>query len=1221
MADIDKIQIQIDAEAKNATTAIDKLQLQLSKLAKSMETISASTGFSNLEKITSNLRSLSSVNISQDQIKNVSNLAHAVSKFGNKGVSSAIANMPLLSNGLRDLSSTITGVDANASGLTRILDMFSRNKGLNSNFDVSGLANLFDTVSRLGNKKSNNAISNIPVLSSEIKQLVTELNSVNYAGVSGLGELVSGISRLGGKTSTQAINNIPALTSALNNMMATLSRSPVVSQNLINMTNAMANFASQGQKISSASKILSTNLNSSVSTMSNSASKGVSAFGRLSKAIGKFYAEFFLIIRAFKALWRSIESSMDYIETYNYFDAAFGQVADAAEKSWQEAGYDNAKAYTLAFEEKARQLTQKMSGYVVGENGLLTNIGGKSLGMNPDTLLNANAQFSQISSSMGVASDYAVKLGDAMTRLGADLASVKNENFDETYRSLTSSLTGAARAADAYGVNIRNANLQQKLAEIGISTSITKLGQNDKALLRTMVILDSTRYAWADLSDTLSAPSNQLRMLKANFEGLGRTIGGIFLGSVAKVLPYINGLVMALQRLAQWFTTAFGIEIPTITSQSSGAVTDFLDDMEDGMDGATGKAKKLKNALLGIDELNVLSKNDDSGSGSGASGADTAAIQAAFDAIYDEYIKAWEDAYANVKNESQTFADGLISIASTAAKAISDGFNQSFQADTDSLGLNIARNINSWNRILSNEDVKKSAQDYLDSLGEAFGASVGSVTSIGTSLMTGITGGMADSLEKNEPFITQKLSSIYDNMTKINNTTIDLSDALANIGTVFEGESFQKLVSFFTDLYTVVDLTVLDAVTGFFSDLYDDFSRPIVDNADEIKEVLDKIFQVTNNLLGPAQQLIDLITENSGKYQDSSFHNFMQQVIDFDTQRTKVVLDFLNDLLDVAIDLTDGYNLDEWVSPLGFLKDEFDDWNVNVSEWVDENITQPFKNSKIGTFLSDDVKQGFDDISKRLSSAKQRFQTFGHDIFVIMKDKLQPAIDWVKTNVFDKVTELTGKVKMDFSIFASDIKTKFSYLSNWFKDTFLDPLKERFSDFSDKVKGFFGDIWTDSLNGGVDFANKLIGVFENFINSIIGKFNDKIEDFNNAFSNTPGFVSLSSISEVTIPRINGYANGGFPSAGEIFVANEAGPELVGTVGGRNSVASNNEITGISETIRDTSSEEIALLRQQNELLTKILSKDYEVSTNGLLKEVRKGARTYKKTTGNDAFAF
>jgi hypothetical protein len=39
----------------------------------------------------------------------------------------------------------------------------------------------------------------------------------------------------------------------------------------------------------------------------------------------------------------------------------------------------------------------------------------------------------------------------------------------------------------------------------------------------------------------------------------------------------------------------------------------------------------------------------------------------------------------------------------------------------------------------------------------------------------------------------------------------------------------------------------------------------------------------------------------------------------------------------------------------------------------------------------------------------------------------------------------------------------------------------------------------------------------------------------------------------------GFASGGFPSEGDLFIANERGPEMVGTIGGRTAVAPSNDI--------------------------------------------------------------
>lgn len=99
------------------------------------------------------------------------------------------------------------------------------------------------------------------------------------------------------------------------------------------------------------------------------------------------------------------------------------------------------------------------------------------------------------------------------------------------------------------------------------------------------------------------------------------------------------------------------------------------------------------------------------------------------------------------------------------------------------------------------------------------------------------------------------------------------------------------------------------------------------------------------------------------------------------------------------------------------------------------------------------------------------------------------------------------------------------------------------------------------------------------------------------FSASGGF-GWSWDGGLTVPTISvdWYANGGFPDMGELFVAREAGPELVGRMGSSNAVANNDQIVeGIAQGVEYANSEQNALLRQQNELLRRILAKDMSIS--------------------------
>ena len=83
-----------------------------------------------------------------------------------------------------------------------------------------------------------------------------------------------------------------------------------------------------------------------------------------------------------------------------------------------------------------------------------------------------------------------------------------------------------------------------------------------------------------------------------------------------------------------------------------------------------------------------------------------------------------------------------------------------------------------------------------------------------------------------------------------------------------------------------------------------------------------------------------------------------------------------------------------------------------------------------------------------------------------------------------------------------------------------------------------------------------------------------------------------------------YAQGGFPEAGELFIAREAGPELVGTMNGNAAVANNDQIVaGIQSGVAQANAEQNELLRQQNSILMQLLNKDLTITPSVALGQV------------------
>lgn len=435
-----------------------------------------------------------------------------------------------------------------------------------------------------------------------------------------------------------------------------------VARNTTTTTSGFAKFKNGLGSLQSGLTKVNTKIDSFASRMKR-ASKETKNFAQ---TVGLLYARFFLLIRGAKGLVNAVKSSMNYIEVLNYFDASFGQVAERGVAQWSDMGYESAQAYYDSFAERAKKVTQDMSGFFPEENGTLSKKGMASLGMNPQQLMQYQAQFAQMSSSMGTTSEQALKLSEVLTKIGADLASVKNMEFEDVWRDMASGLVGMSRTLDKYGVNIRNANMDMKLHELGINANVKSLSQADKALLRTIILLDSAKYGWADLAETLNTPANQFRMLTNNIKLLGQMIGNIFLPIVAKVLPYINAFVIALQRLFTWLAKILGIDLSGLLGKNTGydnsGISDLLDDAEgvgDALDDDANSAKKLKRQLQGFDALNNLTTKEDSG-GDKNLGVASGLLNDAFIDAVDEYLKAWQDAFDKIENRAEAIADKIV---------------------------------------------------------------------------------------------------------------------------------------------------------------------------------------------------------------------------------------------------------------------------------------------------------------------------------------------------------------------------------------------------------------------------------------------------------------------------------------------------------------------------------------------------------------------------------
>jgi len=121
------------------------------------------------------------------------------------------------------------------------------------------------------------------------------------------------------------------------------------------------------------------------------------------------------------------------------------------------------------------------------------------------------------------------------------------------------------------------------------------------------------------------------------------------------------------------------------------------------------------------------------------------------------------------------------------------------------------------------------------------------------------------------------------------------------------------------------------------------------------------------------------------------------------------------------------------------------------------------------------------------------------------------------------------------------IRNIFSTVVTWISSNVVAPIGQ-----------FFTGLWNGIRNGVGGMVSGVVNALNTMIRGVLAPLNALISGLNLI----PG-VSISTLSfQISAPA---FATGGFPEAGQMFLAREAGPELVGQIGSRNAVVNNDQI--------------------------------------------------------------
>lgn len=612
------------------------------------------------------------------------------------------------------------------------------------------------------------------------------------------------------------------------------------------------------------------------------------------------------------------------------------------------------------------------------------------------------------------------------------------------------------------------------------------------------------------------------------------------------VAPYVSAFIdmmaRALNSVGQFMAALTGkgfvVQAKKAWKDYGASIADTSKNASKGLNNTNDAAKKLKKTIFGFDELNVLTSNDNTGSngGSGSGSGSGGGYTGPSPSDMFETIKV----PSSMKDLADKFKEALAKSDFTdIGRMISDKLSNALESiqwnkvyrHAENFGKDIATFLNGLITPRLFYDLGKTLANSINTAFHAANAFAVNFdwSNLGTSLAASIIGFFRNwdaglTAETFSHFGTGLLEAIKSFVDTLNGNQI-----FYTIG--------QKLVDFIFGIdwgqltYDVVglSLSLLNALAGLPQQLKKGIRE----------RILEKIFDA------------------------ESEEELKEKVREFVIKGATAINERLTEWYNAAGELING------------LKKGIVDGLKNIGAWIKENVVDPFIKwfkdlwginspstvmAEIGQWILpgflNGVKSGLANVLSWFGSLPGKIKDALGNAKEWLVEKGKGAIDGIRNGYENsKQSGLLSKV--------SNLKNEvFSYVGN-----VADRVKSKGSDIVSGIKsGYENNKWSirSAVSGIPNLISSGIGSLYN-----IGK--SAIASFANGFSSIHipmphigwnwNRFDLGNFS-FSVPSFNlrWYAKGGFPNMGEMFIAGEKGPEMVGQIGKKNAVANNTQIT-------------------------------------------------------------
>ena len=652
----------------------------------------------------------------------------------------------------------------------------------------------------------------------------------------------------------------------------------------------------------------------------------------------------------------------------------------------------------------------------------------------------------------------------------------------------------------------------------------------------------------------------------------------------AAAAPVINMLAPAVERLTDGFVNVLNI-VNQVLARLSGADTwtravKVTQEYAAATDTAADANKKLADSVLGFDELNVISDHG-SATAPGMSGYRFEEVPIDNDAT-DDALEKLQNILTVVISigaaaKGWALADKLADLKFDKASAVVN------RLTLTALGLTI--------EIAGMVDIIKNGANgtnFTEMLIGALGVTAGGAK-LGSLLGSGIIGGAIGAIAGGVPmFISGIYSSLSEGISWISAALTAAGSTLAGAGigaiigacggpigagigaliglavgaitdlTIYIVQNWDKVSEFLAGIGTWIWDNIFVPVGGFFSGVADwVWDNVFVPVSGFFSGVADWIWSnVFVPVMGFFSNIADWIYGNiivPIKVFFSSAVNAVSSVFANLYNQTSEIIAGIRERISLVI-----YKIREVILKIAEIF-------AALGSAFSTYVIKP-----VAGFIADTAKVFYEKIAEAGQYLSGIAVWVWNNVFVPIGAFFSGVADWIWNNVFVPVGGFfSGVADWIWSNVFVPVGEFFASVPNWIYENVILLIWKRIIWLKEKAVSIFETVGTAIVNFVSNALRAAInGVFigiEGLINGFIKMLNGAIGLINKI----PG-VNISTVSELRIPRL---ASGGFPDAGELFIAREAGAEMVGSIGGRTAVANNDQIVeGIKQGVREAMAE-------------------------------------------------